>query len=127
MTEEPMSSSTKVSLLAALGFSKKAVVTLPDGSLLVERRLPNEEELKKESSYAIPAGSLELTDTTYRLQKGATSTLSTLTPCGQGVTIGRFSPTALRQLLSSLDLRFLPHSTGLQLYEDGDHISVCVE
>lgn len=127
MTEEPMSSSTKVSLLAALGFSKKAVVTLPDGSLLVERRLPNEEELKKESSYTITGGSLELTDTTYRLQKGATSTSSTLPPCGQGVTIGRFSPTALRQLLSALDLRFLPHSTGLQLYEDHDHISVCIE
>lgn len=124
---EPMSSSTKLTLLGMLGFSKKSVVKLPDGSALIERRLPTEEELKTQSFYPLPHGSLQLTDTSYDLLYGPTSTLPSFTSCHSGEIIGRFSPPIVQQLLQALDLRFLPLQTGIQFYRSNDRLSVCLE
>ncbi len=126
-TPETMSSSTKRSLLGALGFSKKVILSLPDGSLLAERQLPSEQELRTTSSYRTPAGSLELTDTSFDLQKETTSTEAQVSPCQTGTLIGRFSPHVIQQLLSALDLPFLSSGQGVQILQDQTRVFVCLE
>jgi hypothetical protein len=124
---EAMSSSTKRSLLAALGFSKKVILSLPDGSLLAERQLPSEQELRITSSYKTPAGSLELTDTSFDLQKEATSTEERVSLCQTGTLVGRFSPRVIQQLLNALDLPFLSSEKGIQILQDQTRVYVCLE
>jgi hypothetical protein len=127
-TEPGMSSSTKLQLLSLLGFSKRAVQTLPDGTTWIERRLPNESELQSQSSYRTPHGFLELTDTHYDLQIGSpTSTPTTFTSCNPGNLIARFSRLTISQLLAALDLPFLPIPTGIQLHSEKDHLVACIE
>ncbi len=126
-TQQPMSPLIKTKLLAAVGFSKKAAVSLPDGSILTEQRLPNEEELQATTTYHTPYGEVELTDSRFELNRGNTHSVEAFSSCSKGSLIGRLSAQAVRQFLSALDLTFLAPDHGIQLYQQGKQVFFCRE
>lgn len=124
----PMSSSTKVRILGALGFSQKSVQSLPDGSTLIERRLPNEAELQATTTYQTVFGDLTLTDTHLQLNRGENLlSKGPLVSCSKGPLIGRLSEQALQELFKTLDLPFLLAPPGIQFHEQGGLTVLCKE
>ncbi|MBP7134365.1 hypothetical protein KBA73_04070 [Patescibacteria group bacterium] len=126
-TQHPMSPLLKTKLLAAVGFSKKAAVALPDGSILTEQRLPNEEELRATSTYQTPYGEVELTDSRFELNRLGARSVEAFSSCSEGSLIGRLSAQAVRQFLSALDLSFLASDRGIQLYQQDGQVFFCRE
>ena len=119
--ERALSSKDRAVLQATLEKThKKRLITLPDGTITVERFIPS-----TETTSSTPA---EASMTTFDWKTEATSPLNEVPSCGTGTWVARFSPGLLARLAPthSALITWVP-TYALQVWRTSEGFTVCQE